>query len=186
MYAIIQTGGRQYKVSPGDVIEVNRLPVEVGQTIDLSDVLMIGNGAETVVGRPVVSGAVVRARVASNFRSPKIIVFKYKPKVRYRNFNTHRQDLTRLVIKEILPTGVSEEAEGTTGATANLEATSNAPTSDLPVLVPPAGLPVEVTATSELPVPAVPAELPVPATPAELPAVVPETETAGGEEPSAS
>lgn len=177
MYAIIQTGGRQYKVSPGDVIEVNRLPVEVGQTIDLSDVLMIGNGAETMVGRPVVSGAVVRARVASNFRSPKIIVFKYKPKVRYRNFNTHRQDLTRLVIKEILPTGVSEQAEETAGAAENLAATANPPTSDLPVPVPPAGLPVEVTATPELP---------VPATPAELPAVVPGTETPGGAEPSAS
>ena len=112
MYAIIQTGGRQYKVSPGDVIEVNRLPVEVGQTIDLPDVRLIGDGPQTQIGRPVVPGAVVRAEVRSNFRSPKIIVFKYKSKVRYRKFNTHRQDLTRLVIRGIYPEGFTE-AEAT-------------------------------------------------------------------------
>lgn len=111
MYAIVQTGGRQYKVSPGDVIEVNRLPVEAGQTIDFSNVLMIGNGPETMIGQPIVPGAVVRAEVADNFRSRKIIVFKYKSKVRYRKFNTHRQDLTRLRIKNIWPTGVPETTE---------------------------------------------------------------------------
>lgn len=104
MYAVVETGGRQYKVVPGEVIEVNRLPAEVGQTIELGKVLMIGGeeGA-CVVGQPTVSGAVVRARVAAQPRSRKIIVFKYKPKVRYRRMNTHRQDLTRLVIKEIVP-----------------------------------------------------------------------------------
>ena len=109
MYAVIATGGRQYKVSQGEVIEVNRLPVEPGQTIDLDHVLLIGGEDGTQVGQPTVPGALVRARVSGNFRSRKQIVFKYKSKVRHRVFNTHRQDLTRLVIKEIL-TGTTVEA----------------------------------------------------------------------------
>ena len=105
MYAVIETGGRQYKVTPGEVIEVNRLPVEAGQTIDLDNVLLVGGDeGETLVGKPTVEGARVRAKVSGNFRSRKVIVFKYKNKTRYRRFNTHRQDLTRLVIKEIIPT----------------------------------------------------------------------------------
>ena len=103
VYAVIQSGGRQYKVTPGEVIEVNRLPGEVGQTIELGNVLMIGGEeGKSVVGQPTVAGAVVRARVAAHPRSRKIIVFKYKPKVRYRRMRTHRQDLTRLVIQEIV------------------------------------------------------------------------------------
>jgi large subunit ribosomal protein L21 len=102
VYAVIATGGRQYKVTPGEVIEVNRLPVEEGQTIDLDSVLLIGNEEGTLVGQPTVPGAVVRAKVSGNFRSRKQIVFKYKSKVRHRVYNTHRQDLTRLVIKEIV------------------------------------------------------------------------------------
>ena len=103
MYAVIESGGRQYKVSPGEVIEVNRLPVEVGQTIDLDNVLMVsGEEGTTTIGRPTVAGAVVRARVVGNPRSRKVIVFHYKPKVRYRRYATHRQNLTRLVIKEIV------------------------------------------------------------------------------------
>lgn len=103
MYAVVETGGRQYKVAPGEVIEVNRLPAEVGQTIELGRVLMVGGEeGNCVVGQPTVAGAVVRARVAGHPRSRKIIVFKYKPKVRYRRMGSHRQDLTRLVIKEIV------------------------------------------------------------------------------------
>ena len=114
MYAVIVTGGRQYKVTPGEVIEVNRLPVEEGQTIDLGNVLLVG-GAEngTLVGQPTVAGALVRAKVSGNFRSRKIIVFKYKNKTRYRRFNTHRQDLTRLVIKEIIPSPAAHGSETT-------------------------------------------------------------------------
>jgi len=103
VYAVIESGGRQYKVAPGEVIEVNRLPAEVGQTIDLNNVLMVGGEeGSCVVGQPTVAGAVVRARVAAHPRSRKIVVFKYKPKVRYRRMGSHRQDLTRLVIKEIV------------------------------------------------------------------------------------
>jgi len=114
VYAVIVTGGRQYKVTHGEVIEVNRLPVEEGQTIDLGNVLLVG-GAETgtLVGQPTVAGALVRAKVSGNFRSRKIIVFKYKNKTRYRRFNTHRQDLTRLVIKEIIPSPAAQGSETT-------------------------------------------------------------------------
>jgi large subunit ribosomal protein L21 len=106
VYAVIKSGGRQYKVEPGEVIEVNRLPVEVGQTIDLDHVLMIGGSENgTVVGQPTIPGARVLAHVSGNPRSRKIIVFKYKNKTRYRRFNTHRQDLTRLVIREIVSGG---------------------------------------------------------------------------------
>jgi large subunit ribosomal protein L21 len=117
VYAVIATGGRQYKVSLGEVIEVNRLPVEQGQTIDLDSVLLIGSDEGTLIGQPTVAGAVVRARVSGNFRSRKQIVFKYKSKVRHRVFNTHRQDLTRLVIKEIL-TAAEVEAKANAAAEA--------------------------------------------------------------------
>lgn len=104
VYAIIESGGRQYKVTPGTVIEVNRLPGEVGETIAIDKVLMIGGEeGKLLVGQPTVSGAVVRARIAGHPRSRKIIVFKYKPKVRYRRMRSHRQNLTRLVIQEIVP-----------------------------------------------------------------------------------
>ncbi len=127
MYAVIETGGRQYKVAPGEVIEVNRLPVEPGQTIDLDQVLMIGGGeSELLVGKPTVPGARVRAKVSGNPRSRKIIVFKYKSKVRYRRFNTHRQDLTRLVIKEIL-TGPDEETPALAAAEPQEEIVAAAP-----------------------------------------------------------
>ena len=129
MYAVIESGGRQYKVAVGEVIEVNRLPAEIGQTIDLDRVLMVG-GAEgnNKVGQPVVPGAVVRARVAGHPRSRKIIVFHYKPKVRYRRMNSHRQDLTRLVIKEIV-TEAPAIGEATASAPLSAEVETIVPTS---------------------------------------------------------
>jgi large subunit ribosomal protein L21 len=128
VYAVIESGGRQYKVTPGEVIEVNRLPVEPGQTIDLEQVLLIGGGdAEPLVGRPTVPGARVRAKVSGNPRSRKIIVFKYKSKVRYRRFNTHRQDLTRLVIKEILTGAEPNGSTATAAAPPDEEPTAGEP-----------------------------------------------------------
>ncbi|HEX5414088.1 MAG TPA: 50S ribosomal protein L21 [Chloroflexota bacterium] len=115
MYAIVRTGGRQYKVAPGQVIDVERLPAEEGQEVALDEVLLVGGEGNTLIGRPTVPGARVRATVAENFRSPKVIVFKYKSKVRYRRFNTHRQNLTRLKIEEIL-TGAPRAATTETAA----------------------------------------------------------------------
>ena len=109
MYAIVETGGKQYRVRPGDTIAVERLSGEPGETLDLERVLLVrGDGAnETHVGAPGVDGAVVRAEVVEQARGEKIIVFRYKSKVRYRRKTGHRQSLTRLRITDILLGGVS-------------------------------------------------------------------------------
>jgi len=106
MYAIVETGGKQYRVAPGDTIAVERLPGEPGETLDLDRVLLIG-GDGTRVGAPGVAGAVVRAEVVEHGRGEKIIVFRYKSKVRYRRKTGHRQALTRLRITDILVDGAS-------------------------------------------------------------------------------
>jgi large subunit ribosomal protein L21 len=114
MYAILETGGKQYKVRPGDTIEVEKLPSEPGDTVELSRVLMVGDGPDVTVGTPLVEGATVVADVVDQHRGPKIIVFKYKSKVRYRRKTGHRQSLTRLRIKEIQGAGstAAREASG--------------------------------------------------------------------------
>ncbi|MGD9711801.1 MAG: 50S ribosomal protein L21 [Thermomicrobiales bacterium] len=100
-YAIIATGGKQYRVGVGDVITVEKLDVEAGATVTLDSVLLIGGDGSTVIGTPLVDGASVTADVVDNFRGEKIIVFKYKPKKRYRRRTGHRQSLTRLAITGI-------------------------------------------------------------------------------------
>src|SRR2546430_17087115 len=108
MYAIVETGGKQYRVQPGDTIAVERLPGEPGETLDLDRVLLIGGDGERArVGAPGVAGAVVRAEVVEHARGEKIIVFRYKSKVRYRRKTGHRQSLTRLRITDILVDGES-------------------------------------------------------------------------------
>src|SRR5262252_6576498 len=120
MYAIVETGGKQYRVKPGDTIAVERLSGEPGEVLDLGRVLLIaGNGdASTRIGSPGVEGAVVRAEVVEHARGEKIIVFRYKSKVRYRRKTGHRQSLTRVRITDILVDGASaaprrEETEPT-------------------------------------------------------------------------
>lgn len=108
MYAVVETGGKQYRVQVGQTVDVERLPAEVGQQVDLDRVLMLGGDVATVIGQPVVPGVKVRATVVGEPRGKKIIVFKYKPKVRYRRKLGHRQDYTRLHIDEI----VREAASG--------------------------------------------------------------------------
>jgi large subunit ribosomal protein L21 len=108
MYAIVETGGKQYRVQPGDTIAVERLAGEPGETLDLDRVLLIGGDGERArVGLPGVEGAVVRAEVVEHARGEKIIVFRYKSKVRYRRKTGHRQALTRLRITDILVGGKS-------------------------------------------------------------------------------
>lgn len=102
MYAIIKTSGKQYKVEPGQDIEVDRIAGEVGAAVDFSDVLAISNDQQTTFGTPVVAGAVVKAEIKAHFRGPKLIVFKMKRRKRSRCKNGHRQDMTRLTIKEIV------------------------------------------------------------------------------------
>ena len=101
-FAVIQTGGKQHRVEPGQTIEVEKLPVEEGQTVELSDVLLVSDENGVHHGRPLVEGAKVIGRVVKQTRGPKIIVFKYKPKVRYRRKTGHRQAITRVTIEDII------------------------------------------------------------------------------------
>jgi large subunit ribosomal protein L21 len=109
MYAIVETGGKQYRVKPGDTVAVEKLAGEPGEMLDLDRVLLIaGNGdSEPRIGSPGVAGAVVRAEVLAHFRGEKITIFRYKSKVRYRRKTGHRQSLTRLRITDILLDGAS-------------------------------------------------------------------------------
>lgn len=102
IYAIVETGGKQYKVSPGQTIDVERLPAEEGSTIELERVLLVADGDRVTVGKPTIEGAKVVAEVIGEGKGEKVIVFKYKPKVHYRRKTGHRQIYTRLAIKEIL------------------------------------------------------------------------------------
>ena len=97
MFAVIKTGGKQYRVVSGDVIKVEKLEAEAGATIALDQVLMVGD----TIGTPLVAGATVSAEVIAQDRGPKIIVFKKKRRQNYRRKNGHRQDLTVLRITEI-------------------------------------------------------------------------------------
>ena len=104
-YAVVQTGGKQYKVEAGQTLLVELLEGagEAGAKVELDQVLMIGGDGETVIGTPTVAGAVVRATVTdADAKVKKLIVFKYKPKVRYRKRTGHRQHYTRLVVDEIV------------------------------------------------------------------------------------
>jgi large subunit ribosomal protein L21 len=100
-YAVIRTGGKQYTVTAGQVVEVEKLDVEPGSEIELGDVLMVSDEGTVTTGKPVVESARVVARVLAQDRDKKIVVFKYKPKKRYRRKTGHRQSITRLAIKEI-------------------------------------------------------------------------------------
>ncbi len=102
MFAVIRTGGKQYRVAANDVISVEKLPGEAGATVELDEVLMLGNGADTTIGAPLVEGACVRATVLEQTRAPKILVFKKKRRKNYRRTRGHRQDLTVLRITEVL------------------------------------------------------------------------------------
>lgn len=108
IYAIIETGGKQYKVNPGQTIDVERLSVAEGNTVELNRVLLIADGERVIVGTPTVDGAKVVATSQGEEKGKKVIVFKYKPKVRYRKKTGHRQLYTRLVIDKIVEPGAAE------------------------------------------------------------------------------
>ncbi|MFO8143205.1 MAG: 50S ribosomal protein L21 [Dehalococcoidales bacterium] len=102
MYAVVETGGKQYKVRPGQILDVDRLNVEEGDTVNLDRVLLCADDSNNVVvGNPTVNGARVSATSRGNYKDKKVIVFKYKPKVRYSKKTGHRQNYTRLAIDSI-------------------------------------------------------------------------------------
>jgi len=102
IYAVVETGGKQYRVSLGQTIDVERLSIE-GDTVELDKVLLIADGEEIALGRPIIAGARVVADIVGDGKGDKVIVFKYKPKVRYRVKKGHRQPYTRLIIRDIIP-----------------------------------------------------------------------------------
>lgn len=113
MYAVIRTGGKQYKVQAGDVIQVEKLAQDLGAEFDINDILLVG-GEATHVGQPVVKGAKVTVVVTKQARTRKVIVFKKKRRQGYRKLNTHKQEFTELFVKAITsPDGKVAKAETT-------------------------------------------------------------------------
>lgn len=100
-YAIVESGGKQYRAVEGSIVEVDRLAREIGKKVDLESVLFMGDGDEVIVGMPLVSGVKVTATVLEHVRGPKVISFRYRPKKRIRTKAGHRQEYTRLKIEFI-------------------------------------------------------------------------------------
>jgi large subunit ribosomal protein L21 len=101
-YAIVEDGGKQYKAVIGSTIEVDHFPSEPGETIDLERVLLVADDDQVEIGTPLVEGTKVQATVVAQFKSPKVIVFRYSPKKRFRLKRGHRQQYTRLRIESIV------------------------------------------------------------------------------------
>jgi large subunit ribosomal protein L21 len=101
MYAVVETGGKQFRAAPGEFVDVERLPAEVGEQVTFDRVLMIGDGENASVGQPIVAGAQVLATVVGQRRHRKVTFFHYVPKKRERKKVGHRQYFTRLRIDEI-------------------------------------------------------------------------------------
>ncbi len=102
VYAIVESGGRQYRAEEGHTFSVEKLPYEVGDQVELGNVLLIADGDSVQVGRPTIGGATVKATVVQQYRGKKILVWKYQAKLRYRRRRGHRQDYTRLRIDTIV------------------------------------------------------------------------------------
>jgi len=101
MYAVVRTGGKQYRLGVGDSVKVEKLPDEVGNIVELSQILMVSDGGEVKVGTPLVTGASVKAEIVGHGRDKKIRVFKMKRRKQYRRTQGHRQAFTQLKVTEI-------------------------------------------------------------------------------------
>ncbi len=110
MYAVIETGGKQYRVEVGTELEVELLDASAGETVTLDRVLLVADGDEASIGRPLVAGASVSAEVVRQDRAPKVISFKYRPKARRRVKKGHRQDFLLLRITDVMLNGKSAAA----------------------------------------------------------------------------
>ncbi len=105
MYAVIRTGGKQYRVAPDDVLDIEKIPGEAGDTVEFGEVLLVGGDGEPQLGAPLIAGATVAAEVVEQHRGEKIIIFKKKRRQNYRRKNGHRQSLTLIRVTEILTEG---------------------------------------------------------------------------------
>lgn len=155
IYAVIRAGGKQYSVERDQLLDVDLMEGDVGSTVELRDVLLIANNGDVSVGTPVVAGALVEAEIVEHGKGPKLRVFKYKNKTRYRRRMGHRTQYTRLAVKRILLDGKETEehetkpkakrapkrkaAKGKAAeavAEAQVEATTEAPTEEKPKRTP--------------------------------------------------
>ncbi|OYD08247.1 50S ribosomal protein L21 [Paludifilum halophilum] len=101
MYALIETGGKQYKVQEGQSVYIEKLPAEAGETVTFDKVLFVGKEDQSLVGTPLVEGAKVTGKVEKHGKGKKVVVFKYKPKKNYKRKQGHRQPFTKVVIDKI-------------------------------------------------------------------------------------
>jgi large subunit ribosomal protein L21 len=102
MYAVIKTGGKQYKVAPGDIVRVESLDAQKGDTIELKDVFMIADGDKVSVGKPSLASAKVTAEVVEQDRGEKLLIFKHRRRKGFRKTNGHRQNYTAIKVKDII------------------------------------------------------------------------------------
>ena len=122
MYAVIKTGGKQYRVQEGDVITVEKLNAEAGEVVKFEEVLLLNDGKEVKVGTPVVEGAAVTGTVVENGKGQKVIIFKYKAKKDYRKKQGHRQPYTMVKIESLTgETPVVEEAKAAKKVSASMK-----------------------------------------------------------------
>ena len=126
LYAVVRTGGKQYRVEEGRAIKFERLAGEVGDAVELGDVLLMDDGGGVTVGAPTINGARVVGTIAEQGRSKKVIVFRYKAKTRYRKKTGHRQHFTKVVIDDILLPG-QEPKPKTAAAPEPVEAEADQP-----------------------------------------------------------
>lgn len=101
MYAVIKTGGKQYRVNSGETLKVEKIEVDVGGTVTLDEVLMLNDGKKTTIGTPLVGGAKVKATVVSHGRGDKVMIFKFRRRKHYRKTQGHRQSYTEIKIDSI-------------------------------------------------------------------------------------
>jgi large subunit ribosomal protein L21 len=116
MFAIVQTGGKQYKVEKGQTLDIEKLEAEEGKTVNLDKVLLISDKTATKVGTPLVEGAYAVAKIVAHKRGDKILVFKMKAKKRYQKTQGHRQSLTTVEITDIKASGGKKAADAPTPA----------------------------------------------------------------------
>jgi large subunit ribosomal protein L21 len=118
MFAVLKTGGKQYKVAKNDIIEIERLPGEAGETIVFDQILMVGDGAGATAGAPLIAGASVAGTLLEQAKGDKVIVFKKRRRHNYRRKRGHRQELSVVRIDEILTDGASPTAKPAEAAAA--------------------------------------------------------------------
>jgi large subunit ribosomal protein L21 len=131
VYAIIESGGKQYKVIEGEYIEVDQLPESVGNKKVFDKVLLVVNGSDSLVGSPYLSEASINATISEHFKGPKIVIFNYRPKERYRVKTGHRQQYTRVLIDSIKFPGKSEEAKASEAKSTPVKKVRSKPTTSV-------------------------------------------------------